>query len=148
MVSFSGYHTFALGIGGEGPPRGYETSPRYAAVQERLAPLITAALREKGYTLTSGHPDFFVLFGSGRRRVADHQTSDDVGGNGWLPVDENADLVEGAVVIDAFDGATTQQIWHGASQTRIDPDHLDDARLQKSVADLIAAFPPAAGSHP
>jgi hypothetical protein len=143
-ASFDHYQTFSFGPA-EGPPRGFTMSPRSAEVQRRLQPLIMAALVQRGYAPASGKPDFFILFGSGRRTVAIHETSG-IGGD-WLPDDENGDFVEGSLVIDAFDGARGGRIWHGASRAQIDPDHVDDALLQRSVSALLASFPSAKSSQ-
>jgi hypothetical protein len=136
-ASFAQYRAFSFGPA-EGPPRGYQVSSRAAELQSRLRPLIAAALTQRGYA-ASPKGDFFVMFGSGKRTVAIHEESA-VGGE-WLPDDENADFVEGSLVIDVFDGATGGRVWHGAGQAKIDPDHIDDALLQRTVAELVAAFP-------
>jgi len=33
------------------------------------------------------------------------------------------------------------KVWHGAARAEIDPDHIDDALLRRSVAKLLASFP-------
>lgn len=82
-------------------------------VQRRLQPLIAAALTKKGYAPASGKGDVIIAFGSGVRGVSTsppqaapppklHEANVSVG---WLPDDEDADFVEGSLVIDAFDGA-------------------------------------------
>lgn len=142
-AAFDRYMTFTFGSA-EGPPVGYQTSARTAEVRRRLQPLITAALEQKGYTpATSGKGDIVIMFGSGRREVQIHESSDDIAGE-WMPDDENADFTEGSLVIDAFDGNKGGKIWHGASHANINPDQIDDKNLQHSVQELIAKFPPVA----
>lgn len=139
-ASFEQYRTFSFGPP-EGPPSGYQTSARSAEVQRRLRPLIAAALRERGYVpaLGSAKGDIVIMFGSGRRDASIHEASSM--GAEWQPDDENADFVNGTLVIDAFDGAKGDRVWHGANRARIDPDSIDDRLLQRSVGELISSFP-------
>jgi hypothetical protein len=139
-ASFEHYRTFSFGAP-EGPPAGYAVSPRSAEVQRRARPIIQSMLAERGYTPVPAKGDLTIMFGSGRRESSTHETSSV--GEAWLPDDENQDFVEGALVIDAFDGAGGEKVWHGAMQANIDPDKLDDAQLQRSVQRLITAFPAA-----
>jgi hypothetical protein len=138
-ASFDKYATFSFGPA-EGPPRGYHTSTRSPEVQQRLEALISTALTQRGYTPSSGKGDFFVMFGAGRREVVAHDASDDVAGE-WQPDDENADFVEGSLVVDAFDATTDGKVWHGASRAQVDPNHINEAELQRSVTALLASFP-------
>jgi hypothetical protein len=139
-VSFDRFKTFSIGLS-EGPPAGYQATARTAEVYRRLRPLIASALAARGYTQVDARGDLLVMYGSGVREVAIHETSSV--GAGWLPDDENADFVEGSLVIDAFDGASYARVWHGASRAEIKPEQIDDQRLQRSVQELIGAFPQA-----
>jgi hypothetical protein len=140
-ASFEQYRSFSFGPA-EGPPGGYHMSARSQEVQRRLQPVIASTLQQRGYAPASGKGDFFIMYGSGRREVARHEES--AVADEWLPDDESADFVEGSVVIDAFDGATGRRIWHGASQAQIDPDHVDDGLLGRTVGALLGSFPRAA----
>jgi hypothetical protein len=135
---FYEYRTFSFGPA-EGPPVGYQASPASREVQRRVVPLVAAVLVERGYSPASGKGDIFIMCGSGRRNAVVHDANDV--SNTWLPDDEDADFVEGSLVIDAFDGATGVRVWHGASQAQIDPDHVDEGLLRRSVGKLLAAFP-------
>jgi hypothetical protein len=148
--SFDSYRTFSFGPT-EGAPSGYLTTARSAEVQRRLAPLITAALTQKGYVPATAKGDIVIMFGAGVREEPTsspqappppklHEASD----MGWLPDDEEADFVEGSLVIDAFDGAGGHWVWHGASRANIDPDRIDDERLRGAVRELLGSFPDAA----
>jgi Domain of unknown function (DUF4136) len=139
-ASFDRYRTFSFGPL-EGPPTGYGVSARSVDVQNRLRPFITSALTQRGYTLADGKGDFFVMVGSGRRRVDEHDSSS-VGGD-WLPDDENADFVEGSIVVDAFDSTTNGRVWHGVSVTQLDNGRVSDDVVKSSVTDLLASFPKA-----
>jgi hypothetical protein len=141
-ASFNHYRTYSFGPA-EGPPAGYKTSPRSDELQRRLLSLIATDLEKKGYAPAAGKGDVVIMFGSGRREVATHDESDITAE--WIPDDENADFVEGSLVIDAFDGAKGTKVWHGASLAKINPDKLDEQRLRRSVDELVAAFPPQGG---
>ena len=140
-ASFDHYRTFSLGPA-EAAPAGYQGSPRSAEVRRRLTPVISAALAGKGYTEATGKGDLLVLFGSGRREVAIPQGSSSVTAE-WLPDDEDTDFVEGALVIDVYDGATGVRVWHGASRASINPARPDDTHLDRSAMALLANFPSA-----
>ncbi len=135
---FASYHTFSFDSS-EGAPGGYMMAPGSLDVQNRMKPLITSALENKGYSLSSARGDFVVLYGSGRRQAqAEHVR------NPYelsLEEDEPTDFVEGAIIIDVFDGMNGGQIWHGSARTEINPDKIDDALLAKSVGDVLAKFP-------
>jgi hypothetical protein len=137
-VSFERFRTFSFG-GSEGPPRGYEVSPRSAQVRRLLQPFIAAALTARGYIAVPEKGDVVIMFGSGRRELSVHEVSGVE--TSWLPDDENQDFVEGALVIDAFDGVVGVKAWHGATQANIDPGRVDERQLQRSVQTLIASFP-------
>jgi hypothetical protein len=144
-ASFDGYRTFRFGSP-EGAPAGYQMTARSAEVQRRLQPLIAAALTQRGYVEATGRADFFLKFGSGLRDVSIHESSGIAGE--WLPDDENADFVEGSLVIDAFDGTSKAKVWHGASRAKIDPDRIDLPQLTRSVQDLLTAFPAVKAAAP
>jgi hypothetical protein len=80
------------------------------------------------------------MFGSGRRTVAIHEGSD-VQSDGWLGNDENGSFVERSLVIDAFDATSGVRVWHGSSRAEIDPDHVSETLLERTVSALVDAFP-------
>jgi Domain of unknown function (DUF4136) len=137
---FASYHTFSFDAA-EGAPGGYTTSPSSADIQNKMKPLIASALQNKGYSLSTTKGDFVVRYGSGRRNAKADHVRDSY--NLSLEEDEPTDFVEGALVIDAFDGSNDGQIWHGSARTEINPDKVDDSLLAKSVDDVIAKFPAA-----
>jgi len=139
-ASFDSYHTFSMGPA-EGPPKGFQTSAQSAEVRSRLQPLITAALEQRGYTPAAGTGDLVILFGSGRREVSIHETSG-VSAE-WLPADENADFLQGSVVIDAVDAKSGTLVWHGRSRADVVPDRIEEKTLVRSVQSLLASFPKA-----
>lgn len=138
-ASFDQYQTFSFGSA-EAPPSGYSKLPRSTEVERRVEPLLATALEKRGYVpASSGKSDLVILFGSGLRTVVDHEVSEV--GQDWLPDDESGDFVEGSLVVDAFDGRNGSRVWHGASRAEINPAHVDDALLEKTVSDLLQTFP-------
>jgi hypothetical protein len=137
---FASYHTFSFDST-EGAPGGYVMSPTSLAVQNRMKPLITSALENKGYSLSTYRGDFVVRYGVGRRRAQAEHVRDPYQMS--LEEDEPTDFVEGAMIIDVFDGANGGQIWHGSARTEINTDKLDDTLLAKSVGDVLVKFPTA-----
>lgn len=134
-----GYRSFSFGRC-ERAPRGYHASLRSPEVERRAQRLITAALVARGYVPAAGKGDFFVVFGSGHRLRNVHETSGDAS-QSWLPNDENAEEVEGSVVIDAFDSMTGRWLWHGAIRTGTDPGRIEQGLLRRTVTELMATFP-------
>jgi hypothetical protein len=143
-ASFASYRTFSFGPI-EGPPNGYRMSAQPSDGLRRLQGVISAALQQRGYLpATDAKADVYVVYGAGRRTVVEHANSSVAGE--WLPDDENADFVEGSIVIDVFDGATSKRVWHGVSATRVDLGRISDSVLKTSVSDLLASFPKGAAS--
>jgi hypothetical protein len=142
---FTNYRTFSIGAA-EGPPAGFHASSWSPELQLRLEPLVTAALRARGYSPVSEHGDLVVTFGSGRRQVSVHETSGMSAE--WLPADENAEFVEGALVIDAFDASTRARVWHGWTEGRVRLDRIDAPQLAQSVRGLLGSFPSSGGEGP
>jgi hypothetical protein len=144
--AFEHYRTFSFGAS-EGPPSGYEWSARTGEIQRRLRSLIAAELTGRGYAEVAEKGDILVMFGAGRREVStsplptSHATT--AVGPDWLPDDESADFVEGALVVDAFDGSYGNKIWHGATQAHIEPSRIDIEQLRRSVQKLVTSFPAA-----
>jgi hypothetical protein len=63
--------------------------------------------------------------------------------------DERQDLVEGAFVIDTFDGQTHRMLWHGSAREVIDPSRANYDRLHRAVQKVMASFPArATAPHP
>ena len=139
-ASFDRYQTFSMGSPEE-PPKGFQTSAQSAEMRRRLQPLIAAALEQRGYAPATGKGDFVILFGSGRREVSIHETSEISAG--WSPPDENADFLQGSVVVDAVDGNSGTVVWHGRSRVPVVPDRIEEKTLVRSVQSLLASFPKA-----
>jgi len=139
-ASLDHYRTFSFGPA-EGPPTGYRASSRSPDVQRLLEPLIAAELTRRGYAPASAKGDLIIEYGFGRRAVVVHESSEAPLAS-WLPDDENSAMVEGSLVVDAFDAATGGvRLWHGATRGQIESDHIDNDLLRRSVVELIAAFP-------
>jgi hypothetical protein len=141
---FASYHTFSI-EGSEGAPGGYVMSPASLHVLKRMQPIIAYELENKGYSQTPTHGDFVVRFGSGRRVAQAEHVRDPYQLS--LEEDEPTDFVEGAIIIDMFDGVNGGQIWHGSARTEINPDKVDQKQLVNAIDDVLKKFPHATSSN-
>jgi hypothetical protein len=48
---------------------------------------------------------------------------------------------KGAIVMDAFDGSSAAQVWHGSGEAMVDANGLDYPLLRASVHRMLASFP-------
>lgn len=130
-VDFAKYQTFSFGPANP-PALGYQITERSLEVQRRLALLVDAKLRERGYQQTAENADLVIKISTG---------------SGTLPGDKvqrgnaAADASAGFIGIDAYDRASGAGIWHGSAFAEIDPAHIDDRLLSRGVEDMLAAFP-------
>jgi uncharacterized protein DUF4136 len=147
-ASFEHYRSYSFGAP-EDAPRGYAVSPWPAEVRGRVQPLIAAELDRKGYALASDKGDLVIQFGSGRRVVHVDEAQVREGDQSLVQEPHFVyDVVEGSLVIDAFDATNGVRVWHGSSRAEIDPDRVDPALLRTSVAELLGSFPSAGGRKP
>ncbi len=147
-ASFDHYRTFSFGSP-EGPPRGYVVSPWSAEVRARVQPLIAAGLERKGYAVVPGKADLVIQFGSGRHVVHVQPTQVREGDQDLVQEPHfDYDVVEGSLVIDAVDATNGVRVWHGSGRADVDPDRVDETRLERSVTALLSAFPPAGTRAP
>lgn len=139
---FPQYQTFSFG-GPEASPKGFKRSPRTAEVEKRMHPLITTVLEEKGYAAAEAGKkgDVVVACASGSRKGIKRPAQGTRGAADGLGSDEEADFVEGAIVIDMFDGASDGAVWHGTARAEVNPDKIDDQLLQRAVREVLAPFP-------
>lgn len=139
---FPQYRTFSFGTD-EGSPAGFKSTPRTAEVERRMLPLIAAVLQEKGYAPAEAGKkgDVVVAYASGQRKGIKRPAQSSRGAADGLAEDEEADFVEGGLVIDMFDGTNDGQVWHGAARAEVDPDKIDDELLQRAVREVLAPFP-------
>jgi Domain of unknown function (DUF4136) len=140
-ASFGRYRTFSFGAP-EAPPRGYLASPWSPEVRGRVQALLMATLEQKGYVPAPDKGDLDIQFGSGRRLVHVEKTEPAEGDQSLMQEPHfDYDVVEGSLVVDAFDAATGVRVWHGSSQAEIQADRVNRAVLKASVAELLASFP-------
>jgi hypothetical protein len=134
---FTQYHTFAFRLAGAPPPP-FHVSARSFEVENRMRPLIVAELQGKGYVETTGDakPDFLVRFASGYNQEAGPSQGEP---GGSVPAPKDID--KGQLVIDVFDASTEAQVWHGTAEAIVNPDKIDDQRLQAGVKQVLVSFP-------
>jgi hypothetical protein len=138
-ASFDRYRTFGFETN-ESALADYASSPRSIEVRNRVKQQAGKILEDDGYVRAiGGKPDLVLGIAAGRReRVIRHPQRARVG---WLEEDEEDDFTEGAFVIDAFDAATEELVWHGSARAEVDPDRIDDERLRRAVTSVLATFP-------
>jgi hypothetical protein len=132
---FAQYRTFAFGPA-EQPRAPYALSARSFEVERRAQPLIVAELTRKGYALLETKGDFVVQMSAGNAEQP-VPSRGDTEGNGEPPQHINV----GEFAIDAFDGSSHTQIWHGQADVRINPQQINDGLLQTAVQRLLAGCP-------
>jgi hypothetical protein len=143
---FYAYRTFAFRVT-ENAPRLFRASAISTEVSQRVQVQASEALEAKGYhETTEPKPDLILWVGAGRReRESQH---DETHNAPWINEREDDDFVEGAFVIDAFDGVTHEQVWHGSARTQVDPGRIDSELLQRAVQSVMARFPARAEQPP
>ena len=156
---FDQYRTVAFDMSAEAPSE-YVASPRSEDVRTRIHETAATLLRDRGYVgAEKEHADLVVKIEAGRRerRIrAPSETSISLPTTtppvepenaGVVPSyhgqldEEERDFVEGAFVIDAFDGKTHELVWHGSARTEVRPGPVDYDRLRHAVESVLASFP-------
>ena len=133
------------------------SSPPSEEVRGHIEEDVESSLKGLGYTPSIGpRGDFVVRIETGRRPLATGEASQtpppveqtEIPYFGFLD-DERQDLVEGAFVIDTFDGQTHRLLWHGSAREVIDPSRANYDRLHRAVQKVMASFPArATAPHP
>jgi len=133
---FAQYRTFAFGLA-EGPPAPYAISERGFEVERRAQPLIAAELTSKGYAVSDdGKGDFLVRFSVGYAKTVVPQPGSTEASAGPTEYQNVGELA-----IDAFDGSSRTQVWHGSAEAQIDPKKINERLLQTAVRQLLVKFP-------
>jgi hypothetical protein len=167
---FDHYRTIAFDVSPKAPSK-YEASPRSADVRDHVRKAAESILLRDGYALAPiERADLIVTIEAGRR---EHRIPMSTGtmplgggvaglstpageGNAPGPAEvestyhgqldqEELDLVEGAFVIDAFDGRSHELLWHGFARSEVPPGPVDYERLRRATESVLASFPVAAG---
>jgi hypothetical protein len=67
---------------------------------------------------------------------------------GWFEEHEEAEFVEGILVIDVLDGKSRGLLWHGAASVEINPEKIDDQLLKRATARVLVSFPSSRVARP
>jgi Domain of unknown function (DUF4136) len=134
-ATFAPYRTFGFRPA-EAPPSPYEVSLRSFEVERRVRDLVATTLAHKGYAEAGATPDFLVRLSSGTVEEAKPVTaaSDAYGG-------EKESVTSAEVVVDAFDGSTAEQVWHGTARAEVDPARINEVAIRSAVDQMLARFP-------
>jgi hypothetical protein len=133
--AFAPYRTFGFRLAGT-PPSPYEVSARTFVVERRVRDLVATALARKGYREADAMPDFLIRLSSGTAKADSALTA-----AGAAYGTQGESLTSGEIVIDVFDGSTSQQVWRGTAQAEIDPQRIDELRLRSAVEQLLMRLP-------
>jgi hypothetical protein len=98
--------------------------------------MVSAELVRRGYTETGSHADFLVRIGAGSARVDKPQPTTTGGTENDLQ-----SITAGEVVVDVFDGGTSQQVWHATAKAEIDPERINEPGLEAAVQRMLTPFP-------
>jgi hypothetical protein len=143
-ADFSRYHTFTIGASERVPTRYHEAS-RATQAEQRAQELVTEILQSKGYRLTPNADLVVRISAELRHRQVPIPMAPPLPGSPpaetWSTEDGAGEILEGALVVDVYDGATGALLWHGAATAFIDPDRFDDDRLRRGVAEVMSTFP-------
>jgi hypothetical protein len=134
--AFAQYHTFGFLLPAAPPPP-YQASARSFEVERRAREMVTAELARRGYSEATASPDFLVRLSSGTAKVDKPEPTTTSGGN----ENEPHVVTAGELIVDAFDRSTGQQVWHGTARAEVDPQKIDEPKLQAAVQQMFAPFP-------
>ncbi len=130
-ADFKKYQTFSFGPANQ-PASGYTTTERSLEVQRKLASLVDASLKQRGYQATPEKADLVIKVSTG---------------SGSLPGDKvqrgnsAASVPAGFIGIDAYDSQTGASIWHGSAFAEVDEARIDEQLLARGVKEMLASFP-------
>jgi hypothetical protein len=131
--TFTAYRTFGFRVAGE-PPFPYQVSARAFKVEQRMHDLVATALAHKGYREADTPQDFWVRLSYGTFKGETPPYDGVVTG-------ETDSFIMGEMVVDAFDGSTAQQVWHGTAQAEIGPHGINERAIGAALRQMLAGFP-------
>jgi hypothetical protein len=141
IATFARYHTFSFATL-EAPPAGYVVSDRALEAQRLSAPIVARVLLAKGWQEVSEGGDFIIAIAAGTRTT---QTTQSQSRTAVVISGDRVRVVEtpeGALVVDAFDRATGERIWHGVAAGEVKASgSLDTVGLETAVAQMMRTFP-------
>lgn len=157
-MDLTGFRTIAY-AGARDAPLGFERTEIRPESIETIRTTIRAELGERlGYEITQdpNTADLVLMGGVGRREVQQekgatftYQGAGPISGETVNYNDFEETISEGAMVLDVFERATGQQVWHGVIRVEVNPNAkgpVDQKKLAKSLVDLFKTFPPAASA--
>ncbi|HXX66085.1 MAG TPA: DUF4136 domain-containing protein [Polyangiaceae bacterium] len=151
---FDAYRTVAFEQSPQ-PPSDYSPSPQSAQVRTEVQDRAGDILQGRGYVVAKQQDaDLVIRIEAGRReRVVTVTAMQPTSPSAPVETEfhgeldrEQEDLVDGAFVIDAFDGKTHALVWHGAARTEVTPGTIDHGRVRSAVEKVLASFPAAPSS--
>ncbi len=123
--------------------------------EQRIRAAVEQELRRKGYRqVPAAEADFLLGYSIGARNRVRVQEFYDNFGFGYYGFHRGFSrfggvgrsvsvrtITEGILVVDIFDNASREAIWHGAASKRISRDYGARELIDEAVADLLGQFP-------
>jgi hypothetical protein len=134
-AAFDQYATFSFGFA-DPPQSGYEVTPRSLEVQRRLHGLVKGRLERAGYVETPQSRDLVVKLATGMIAATNPESNPELYRSAPSPA-------RGYIGVHMYDASTGSMIWQGAAFADIDPEHIDDALLQRGVDNMLSRLPAA-----
>lgn len=138
-AQFERYRTFSL-ESDACMPADFAPSSQSTHVRQQVGQVTGAVLMAKGYTPASDEPADMAIRVSAGRREREIRWPVQVRPP-WLVEDETEDFTEGAFVIDAFDTATDDLLWHGSARLEVQPGSVDEPLLRRAASAVLTSFP-------
>ena len=128
-VNFSSYKTYSW-VQAQAPAGGNPIT-----YQQIMADIDTA-LAGKGYTKAPANGDISLVLTLGAREKTDVES--------WGRFGLQTSVyqyTQGQLSLDAFDTKTSQALWHGQTSQTINPDKVNQSKVDAAISKLMAQFP-------
>lgn len=141
VSAFAQAHTFAL-AGREQIPEDFVRTPLTNEVEREVAAALVQELEARGYRRVDvgASPDMLITGATGRRLRIER-----MGGGGPRIqsglANYEVEITEGTLVLDAFDGARSQHLWHGQITGTVERGVVNREAIQRAVRRLLVDFP-------
>jgi hypothetical protein len=98
-----------------------------------------SALAGLGYQKVPDNGDLSMILTIGAREKTDFQSW------GYFGLQTSVyQYTVGQLSLDAFDTKTKQAVWHGQAKDTVNPNKLNQAKIDSAVSQLMESFPPTA----
>ena len=110
-------------------------------VVQEMGRAVDQEMGQRGYSLvTDGSGELVVRIAAGSRTSLDQPTGSAAARGGASATE----ATERGIVIDIFERATNEQLFHGYGRYDANPASMDEKKVREAVARIAATIPPAA----